>query len=250
MNRKILYGIIAHFNPDKQFGFIDADNNESYFFHINKKEVLEEGLTSHQHVFRTGDEVGFSVRKAHYDINKLEAYNLEYLGNERLLQVIKEVKKGKEQTGFIKLVDNDKLYIKDKNTYIFFPIEVSKWEVNLDATYYDRVNELVPYTLTQTENIYKLKATVLDALYCAEYLQISEALKKNMVLQARIDDLHHKGHYATLLESQIQGRITIPKDAPTALNDYFNSLKKGEFVDVLIKYLEGNKKVAMTLIAP
>jgi cold shock CspA family protein len=85
-SNKINTGYISRFDIQRQFGFIETENENSYFFFFDKTELIQlkrKGLIDKIHKFCSGDEVEFELGPSKKDANKIEAYNLKFIKNER-----------------------------------------------------------------------------------------------------------------------------------------------------------------------
>ena len=145
-------------------------------------------------------------------------------------------------TGFIKKLD-DGYYVKDKQTYLFIPIEVSDWETGNEYVYEQRINEQVNY---QVERIPKhqnnLKAILPDRIFSSTYHQLVALKENSELITVRITGKRKGGYFGAFLNNTVDCFIIVKeeKDKPGAL-------KTGDIVACRIKYINLSKVVQMEL---
>jgi hypothetical protein len=69
-------GQVVSFDYERSFGFVEDENERSYYFRFDKKEQYQnkkDGLIPRIHKFCSGDEVEFNLRTSWKDDTKLEA---------------------------------------------------------------------------------------------------------------------------------------------------------------------------------
>jgi hypothetical protein len=238
-------GHVIRYNSDKKFGFVEANDGQSYFFKYDKvgiKNQKAQGIINDIHVFCSGDEVEFQLRPSNEKEGSVEAFNLVFLKNDRRDALIKEsLEKGKLH-GYIKRVDIDKLFIKHVTTYVHIPLEISDWETNLQETYYDRLEALVSFTLTQTNKISKLKARLTDARYIDDYYELLSIKDNEISIPSIITGKNSVGLYVTILDGKYDGFVLLSQNHRPLEPQNLDKYKKGEIVDVFIKNIPFNNK--------
>lgn len=252
-NDKTYIGHITLYDNERNFGFVESEDEQSYFFFIDKKEQLREqiklrkqGQRSKTHQFCSGDEVEFKLKPSQKATEKTEAYDLKFIKNERREQLINEANQSDNLLGYIKLIDNDKLFVKHISTYIFIPLVISNWETNIDEVYYNRAEQLVTFRLTQTQKIDKLKAVLTDTKFIDEYYELLSAKENETVLTAKITGRNSEGLFATLFNGQVNGFVPISKNPDSLELLKFEKLRKGNSTDVKVKHIFNDKRVSLT----
>jgi ribosomal protein S1 len=247
-DNKTYSGQVIRFESERNFGFVETENGESYFFRFDKKEQIENkknGLIDRIHKFCPGDEVEFNIRSSTRTNTKLEAYNLKFIRNERREKLIDESNTSGILSGYLKLIDNEKFFVKHITTYVYVPIEISGWETDLEEVYSKRVNQLVHFSLINTAKINKLKAVLTDVRFVKEYDILKSALEDSTILKATITGKNSDGFFATVLNGEIQGFI--PLNNIHELDIEIHHLKKGYPAQVKVKYIFPNKRVSLSL---
>src|SRR5690606_20216525 len=85
-----------------------------------------------QHAYRIGDTVSFKVKRNDRG-DKMIAYDTKFLFNTAIEKLAQKAAINNDFTGYLKMVD-DKLYVKEMDSYLFFPLQISKWEKAPPAT--------------------------------------------------------------------------------------------------------------------
>ncbi len=106
--------------------------------------------------------------------------------------------------GYLKIIE-DRLYIKEVETYLFIPIDFSKWELLPED---NLINTMVSFKLTNTNKINKLFAKLLDSKHHQEFQIIKDYWTKGAILTARITKLNPASISLDLLNGQFKGKLT------------------------------------------
>ncbi len=215
MNAETEYkGLVTYFSIPKHFGFIDSDIQKKIFFYIDTYRIRKmnpEERKQQRKVFCKGDEVYFKVRPATKGRSGLEAYDLRYIRNEKfdLLGLINDQQ---PLTGYIMKQDGW-FYIKDKQTDLLIPLQISGWEINLKEVYERRINELVSW---QAERIPKhlnnLKAILPDCVFNQTYFQLVALKENSELITVRITGKKKGGYFGTFLNNTVDCFIILKKE--------------------------------------
>ena len=246
MNAETIYkGIVTYFSIERHFGFIDSELQEDIFFFIDTMQIRKmkkEGLALPRKVFFNGDEVYFKVRNSTKGSSGLEAFDLRYIQNEKIDEMLSLIREEKPLTGYIKKLD-DGYYVKDKQTYLFIPIEISDWETGNEYVYEHRINELVNYRVERIPKHQKnIKAILPDRIFSSTYHQLL-ALKENReLITVRITGKRKGGYFGAFLNNTVDCFIIVKEE-----QDKPGALKTGDIVACRIKYINLSKVVQMEL---
>lgn len=242
----IYEGVVTFYNPAKHFGFIQSEAWRELFFFLDP--VQFKALSSHERIevkskFVRGDEVYFNVRYS--DKSKgPAAYNLHFIKNERSDRLKELVELYSVLPGFIKKIDGN-YYIKDKATYLFIPIHISKWEIGLQETYENRLNKLVTYSiLKKYKNPEAWNATITDRKFNEAYIRLKECKDNRIVLPAKIIKMNRHGYYASLLNGTVSAFMLFNKKGSVP-----SSFPKGEIIEVTIRSVH-DSGVLIQLVGP
>jgi cold shock CspA family protein len=228
---KTYQGIITYYSNEKSFGFIDTEIQEGIFFYndtsylrgISRKELKE------IHRFQIGDEVTFSVRNS---TRGYEAYNLQFIKNQKIETLCNLINEKKELPGFLKKIGNN-FFVKDKETYLFIRIKISIWETALDKIYESRINEPVFYSVSRKhENIHKMHAYLVDRLFDESYYILQTYKDAGLQTNAIITGKNKNGYFITLLDNRVSAFLNFKE-----LENENVNLKKHDKIKVMINDL-------------
>lgn len=234
---KTYQGVITYYSKEKSFGFIDTDIKEEIFFY-NDTAYLR-GVSRNElkeiHQFQIGDEVTFNVRNSSKEPSGYEAYNLQFIKNEKIQILFKLVDEKKEIPGFLKKIGNN-FYVKDKETYLFIRIKISVWETCLDELYEGRINEPVYYSiLKKNESIHKMNALIVDRVFSESYYILQTFKDSGLQTNAIITGKNKNGYYVTLLDNSVTAFLTFKELENKSIN-----LTKHDKIEVTIKDVSDN----------
>jgi hypothetical protein len=235
---KTYKGIITYYSNEKTFGFIDTEIKEGIFFYNDTsylKGVSRKELRGIRYEFQTGDEVYFRIRNSSKEFSKYEAYDLQFIKNEKNETLFKLIDEKKELPGFLKKIGND-FYVKDKETYLFIRIKISIWETALDKIYESRINELVYYSvLKRNEKVHKMNAYLIDRLFSESYYILQTYKESGLKTDAIITGKNKDGFFITLLDNSVNAFLKVKE-----MKDEHVYLNKHDKIEVMIKSLPDN----------
>ncbi|MDR1897340.1 MAG: hypothetical protein LBR10_11180 [Prevotellaceae bacterium] len=250
-SEQIYNGIISYYNEIKHYGFIESEDGNSYYFFVDirqlKQKIIELRRQNSNEIikykFCSGDEVQFKIKKSN---DKIEVYAVEYIRNVRKQLLINEADKNQILFGYLKQINDDKFFVKHISTYVFVPIKISNYEIDIDEVYTQRLNKLVQFKLTQTKKIEKLSAILVDRKFSDEYKILKKHYQSGIPLLAKITGRNTKGLFATVMD-KYKGFITLPKESTIEDNERFQAIKRWSEVLVILKYSPGDHSTNLQL---
>lgn len=232
MEQQIQQGIISFVHHDKQYVTID------YVQHGKKKSINsrldnkeETGKRGKKYKFRVGDEVKFDIKPAERG-DRMIAVNLKFLYNTAIEILINKAKVENRFAGFLKQVD-DQLYIKERDSYIFFPLKLSKWE-NPPAL--SAFNEVISFRLINLDKPHAMTAELFSHDFIPAYRQAMEHFKSKKPTEAVVSKISPFAIYLDLFEGKIQGKLPITGQGN-------EEIKAGDKLEVKITHLGGDRIV-------
>ena len=90
-------------------------------------EVLMRKLLKKKHIFHIGDTVSFNVGLSGRG-DRMVATNIQFMYNNALDVLINKAKTENNFIGYLKVVD-DKYFVKEIDSYLFFPVPLSPWQI-------------------------------------------------------------------------------------------------------------------------
>jgi hypothetical protein len=133
MSNTILQGKVSFVNHEKQYVMIEYEVNgkkktiNGMVDDKTQQENIKKGLAKKTHAFHIGDMVNFNAGLSGRG-DKMVASNIQYLYNTALDVLINKSKTENNFIGYLKMAD-DKVYVKEIDSYLFFPVAVSPWQL-------------------------------------------------------------------------------------------------------------------------
>lgn len=245
----IYFGTVASYDREKHIGFIDVEGGQVAFFYFDRimqlAFVKNGGHPAHQ--FSYGDELSFKLNQSRRDPSKLEAYDLTFIRNQRIDLLLEEAKTKDLLRGYIKKHSSGKWMIKHAASYVHIPIQITDWEINTEAVYAAREDEIVNFKLTQTDQLHKLAAVLIDAQFAPEYHAVLALKKSQEITPASLVGKNEDGYFTTLLDGKVEAFLPIPQKLTDAERALLTNLKKGSELPTRVKNVYPNRKVSLVL---
>ena len=229
MEEKILKGTISFVNHEKNFATIEYEQGtkkKSVTFKTNLEDANKKA-----HHFRPGDTVSFQLRLTDRG-DKQTAYNLKFLHNTQISLLVQKAAIENRFSGYLKKLD-DKYFVKEWNSYIFFPLQLSPWEVPPVDT---AENEAITFRFINPEKPNSLVAELFSHNYIPEYRKAIQHYKNEIAIDAVIARISPHSIYLNLFDEKVQAKL--PFDAETDSN-----VKPGDVLAVLISHLTNTRIV-------
>lgn len=221
-------GIVTYFTVERHFGFIESDDHQDLFFFIEKTRTRKsnpEGRKLRRETYFRGDEVYYKIKRSSKNENRIEACDVSFIKNDKIDEYLALIREQKPLTGYIKYLDGC-YYIKDKQTYLFTPLEISMWEVGLEEVYESRINEAVSYVVEKIPKYIKnMTAVLTDRIFSTQYYQLCKLRDDQELISVRITGVRRDGYFASFLDNSVSTFIHFDKSGTTPTD-----LKKGDFV--------------------
>ncbi len=237
MDQTIYKGTISFVHHDKQYATIDYEQNgkkKTINFKTDEKKQLrikENKKKTKEHQFRIGDEVNFQVKLSDRG-DKMIAYNIKFLYNTELEKLINKAKVENRFSGYLKMVD-DELFVKEWDSYIFFPLKLSKWE-NPPAE--SAFNDAISFKLLNLDKPNAIAAELFSHDFIPEYRKALEHFKNKTPVEATVSKISPFAVYLDLFGDSIQAKLELPAES-------LKEIKPGDKLNVTINFLSSNKIV-------
>ncbi|MEO7308935.1 MAG: hypothetical protein ABIX01_00945 [Chitinophagaceae bacterium] len=236
MEESIYKGVITFINHEKQYATIDYkkdDKKKTITCKIGPAAQLQSASNKNVkklHQFRVGDEVNFEIKLTDRG-DKMNAFNLRFLYNTALELLLNKAAVENRFLGFLKLAD-EQFFVKELDSYIFFPLQLSKWEKEPDEKLF---NEAVDFKLINLDNPKTLSAELFAHEYIAEYKSALHYFKNKIPVEATVYKVSPFAAYVNVVGTKVQSKIDLPNDG--------TELKEGTMIKVLISYLSSKRIV-------
>lgn len=241
MSEKYFRGKIVFVNNEKQTATIEYTNNnkiKTISAVINDKQqekFIEKKLIKKAHRFLVGDHVKFVIKKSSANIFFADHVQFEY--NNAIEVLINKAKVQNKFLGYVKVVD-DKYYIKEVDSYLFFPLMISKFEQAPSSNTSDKP---VSFKLMNIEKPEKLTAELYNHQYNEGFLIAVKQHKNDAVVKAEVNKISPYGVFVKLLESKIEGKLNIDESLSQMIQS--GKIIVGSEIEVKIKHIGSNRIV-------
>lgn len=229
MEEKILKGTISFVNYEKNFATIEYEQGAKKKSVNCKTDFESTGRKSHH--FRMGDTVSFQLRLSDRG-DKMTACNIKYLHNTELDLLIQRATIENRFSGYLKKAD-DKYFVKEWNSYIFFPLQLSPWEKPPVDT---AENEAISFRLLNLDRPNGIVAELFSHNYLPEYKKAVQHFKNEIAIDAVVFKVTPHAIYLNLFDDKIKAKL--PLNAETDSN-----IMSGDVIVVLITHLTNTRIV-------
>ncbi len=242
MDETILKGTIAFVNHDKQYATIEYEQNgkkKTVNCKINQQEQIKKEDAKDKkksHKFRIGDEVNFQVKRSDQG-DKTIADNVKFLYNKELEKLISKAAVENRFSGYFKIAD-DEFFVKEWDSYIFFPLQLSKWE-NPPAE--SAFNEAISFKLLNLDKPHAIAAELFSHDFIPEYRKARQHFENKDSIEATVSKVSPFAAYLDLFGNKIQAKIQLPAEGPDSYRE--EEVKVGDKIKVVITYLSSSRIV-------
>ena len=160
------------------------------------------------------------------------AYNIKFLYNTELEKLINKAKIENRFSGYLKVVD-DELFVKEWDSYIFFPLKLSKWEKPPAESAF---NEAISFKLLNPDKSNAIAAELFSHDFIPEYRKALEHFKSKTPIEATVSKVSPFAVYLDLFGNSIQAKMELPAES-------LKEIKPGDRINVRINFLSSSKIV-------
>ncbi len=233
MEEKILTGTVSFVHHQKQYATIDykeGQKNKTINFQTDIKDLAKTGVSSKdkKHHFRTGDTVNFQLKLTPRG-DRLNAYNVKFLYNNELDKLIQKANIDNHFKGFLKVVD-DAYFVKELDSYLFFPLVLSQWEVKPSE---ETFNEAFEFRLVNLDK-QNVAAELIHPSYIPAFKTAMKLYKSKTPVEATVSRISPYAIYLNIVGKELQAKLPL-------LPEEQDKLRTGYTVKVLITYLSSSK---------
>lgn len=229
MDQQLYRGKISFVNYEKQFATIEyLQNNKAKSVNC-KTNAAESGKKSHQ--YRLGDAVSFQLKLSDRG-DKMTAYNVTFLHNTAIDLLIQKAVIENRFAGYLKIVDG-KFFVKECDTYILFPIQLSRWEKEPVET---AANEIISFKLINQDKPNSVGAELFSHNYIPEYKKALQHFNNKIEIAAIVYKVSPHAVYLNLFGDKMQAKLPVTDLQKDAVNE-------GEIVRVQITHFTSNRIV-------
>jgi hypothetical protein len=130
-------------------------------------------------------------------------------------------------------VVDDQYFVKEIDSYLFFPVPLSPWQIKPTEA---ELNEAVTFALENTEKKHKITASLYNNKYIPEFYSAVKLNKAGSPIDAKVYKVTPHGIYLNLVADKIQVKLPFKE-----------GVKTGDIITVKIAYLSPFKIIATEL---
>lgn len=197
-----------------------------------QQKLVDEKLIKKIHHFREGDEVTFILARSVRG-DKMVADRIRFRFNNSLSNLLHKAASSNQFSGYIKQVE-DKYFIKEIDSYHFFPLKLSPWEQRPSGT---DAEQLVLFSLVNYANPEKVSAVLLRRQFIPEYKKVKTFFDNKTPVEATISKITPHGIYLDLVGNRIQGKLALPTNKEELVE------KPGDTIRVYVHYISPDRIV-------
>lgn len=237
MTQETIQGKVTFINHEKKYAIIEyLQNGKKKTVNANideahQKTLKEQNLIKKVHHFLSGDVVEFKIRISDRG-DRMIATNIKFLYNNALDELVNKARTNNKFLGYLKMVD-DKYFIKEIDSYLFFPIPFSPWQI---MPVDNGLNEQVTFSLENLDKKEKITARLYSSDYIPEFHTAVKMHKAKTPIEATVTRISPHSIYLNIIGDKISGKI----DANHA---ELKDLKAGDKLNVLITHISLSKIV-------
>jgi hypothetical protein len=229
MEEQLYKGKISFINYEKQFATIEyLQNNKSKSVNCKTTEP-DSGKKPHQ--FKLGDVISFELKLSDRG-DKMTAYNIKFTHNETINLLIQKAAIENRFAGYLKIVEG-KFFVKEIDSYILFPIQLSKWEKEPVET---AANEAIAFKLLNLEKPNSIVAELFSHNYFPEYKKALQHFNNKIEIAAIVHKISPHAIYLNLFGDKMQAKLSIT-------DVEIDTIKEGDTIPVAISHLTSNRIV-------
>ncbi len=238
MSNTLLTGTVTFVNHEKKYIIIEyEDNGRKKVINGNvdekqQQKLIKKKVIKKKHLFHIGDTVSFTAGLSDRG-DRMTASNIQYLYNTALDVLINKAGTENNFIGYLKVID-DKYFVKEIDSYLFFPVPLSPWQIKPTET---ELNEAVTFSLETLDKKEKITAKLYNNKYIPEFYTAVKLNKANTPIEATVYKVTPHGIYLNLITDKIQ--VKLPYKEGVHIND---------IITVTIVYLSPFKIIAEELI--
>ena len=240
MSNTIVQGKVSFVNHEKNYVMIEYEVNgkkktiNGLVDDKTQQQLIKDKLIKKVHTFHIGDIVNFNAGLSGRG-DKMVATNIQFLYNPALDVLINKSKTENNFIGYLKMAD-DKIYVKEIDSYLFFPIASSPWQIIPTEK---ELNEAVTFSLENTDNKEKVTAKLFNNNYIPEFYAAVKLHKNKTPVEAEVYRISPHGIYLNIIGDKVQAKIPLSKNSDD--NSAVKDAKVGDKIKVLITYLSPQK---------
>jgi hypothetical protein len=160
----------------------------------------------------------------------MTAYKVKFLHNTSIDLLLQKAAIENRFSGYLKIVE-DEYFVKEWDSYIFFPLIVSPWE---KPPVESAANEAISFRFLNLDKPNALTAELFSHNYLPEYKKAAQHFKNEIAIDAVVYKVSPHGIYLNLFEEVMRAKLPLAEQ-PDA--------KEGDIIPVVITHLSHTRIV-------
>ncbi len=227
-------GKISFVNYEKLFATIEYSHNNKAKSVNCKINAADSSRKPHQ--YRLGDVVTFQQKLSDRG-DKMTAFNVQFSHNEAINLLIQKAGIENRFTGYLKIAGG-KFFVKEVDSYILFPIQLSKWEKEPVET---AANEAINFKLLNLEKPNSVVAELFSHNYYPEYKKALQHFNNKINIEAIVYKVSPHAIYLNLFGDKMQAKLSVAEGEN-------ESVIVGDTIQVTITHLTSNRIVVKRVL--
>ncbi len=229
MDNALIKGTVSFVNHEKNYILIEYEQN-------GKKKTVRGDLSEQEskktRLFHIGDTVNCKIKISGRG-DRMMATDIQFLYNTALDVLINKARSENNFIGYLKVVD-DKYFVKELDSYLFFPLPFSPWQIKPTGK---ELDDAVSFSLENTEKKDKITAKLYNNNYIPEFYAAVKAHKGKTPVIAEVYKIGPHGVYLNVFGEKIRSKLPLAKTGTA-------ELKVGDKIKVMITYLTTSRIIA------
>ncbi len=241
MSEKYFRGKITYINNEKQKATIEYINQnklkniQAIIDEKQQQKYVQLKLIKKPHRFLVGDNVKFVIKKS--SANVFFADHVLYEFNNSLEVLIEKAKTINKFLGYIKIVD-EKYFIKEIDSYLFFPLQFSRFEIKPEIT---TTEKPISFKLLNLDKTDKIAAELYNHNYVPGFKTAVKQFKNEEIVSALVNKITPYGVFVILSESMLEAKLQLDDMISNKIKNKEIDLQQS--IEVKIKHITGDRIV-------
>lgn len=227
-----LMGIVVSFYPDKNYGFIQTQTEDTYFFYqseLNYQADFVEGLILKRYEALIGDLVSFVLRPNFRPDDPPIATGLVRMINFDRLKMIEMATKKEYLVGTLKKL-GDEFFVKHRETGAWVKVTENSLYKDPKSWMEDRIQYWVKFKINRPKGEEKVVAYLLDIPFRGKVKDLILRIENAQKIEGKVVHRSNAGITVVIKDFYINGNLSIKSALNDEEKEYFNQVKSGDFI--------------------
>ncbi|WP_144605784.1 hypothetical protein [Algoriphagus algorifonticola] len=227
-----LIGVVVSFYPDKNYGFIQTQTEDTYFFYqseLNYQADFAEGLILKRYEALIGDLVSFVLRPNFRADDPPIATGLVRMINFDRLKMIEMAMKKEYLVGTLKKL-GDEFFVKHRETGAWVKVMENSLYKDPKCWMEERIQYWVKFKINLPKGEEKVVAYLLDIPFRGKVKDLILRIENAQKIEGKVVHRSNAGITVVIKDYYINGNLSIKSARTEEEKEYFNQVKLGDFI--------------------